>query len=162
MCRAGIKSSFYYIHLTQAYLHPQARLPNFSQNLIHLLVCPGSRKISWGIGIPTVLSNAPFKYTDCRAQNEEKLSQQWWMKNFCPSLCKSKLEALVKLCHLSPALLLYGSIQACRLQMGFPWAFMQARLHCSNGCRKQTEEELASLGKGNTFSALPATLVHLM
>lgn len=129
-----------------------------SQNLMQLPVCPACRKISQGTGTPVVLSSVPFKCTNCRAQNEEKWSQQWWMENFCPSLGKFKLEAVVELCHLSPALLLYGSIRACKLQMGFPRAFMQARLHRSNVCRKQTEKSWEVWAKGIHFPSNTSTL----
>lgn len=37
-----------------------------SQNLIHLPVCLGSRKISWWTWTPTVLSSVPFKCSNCR------------------------------------------------------------------------------------------------
>lgn len=67
------------------------------------------------------------------------------------SLIRFKLEALVELCHLSPALLLHGSIQACKLQMGFSWAFMQAGLHRSNICREQTAESWEAWAKEKHF-----------
>lgn len=67
------------------------------------------------------------------------------------SLIRFKLEALVELCHPSPAVLLCGSIGACRLQMGFSWAFMQTRLHRSNICREQTAKTWEAWAKGRHF-----------
>ena len=120
-------------------------------------MCPGSGKISWGVGTLAVLSIVHFKCPNCRAQNGEKWSQQWWMKNCCPSLGKFKLEDLVELCHLSPALLLWCSIQACNLEMGFPWAFTPARLCCPNVWRKQTEKSWEAWAKGIHFQTTSNT-----
>lgn len=78
-------------------------------------------------------------------------------ERFCPSLGRLKLETLVELCHLSPALLLYGSIQACKLQMGFPQALMQARLHPSNVCGEQTDKRWEAWAKGSLFQTASNT-----
>lgn len=72
------------------------------------------------------------------------------------SLIRFKLEALVELCHLSPALLLHGSIRACKLQMGFSWAFMQTRHHRSV-CRKQTAKSWEARAKGSHFQTTSNT-----
>lgn len=77
------------------------------------------------------------------------------------SLIRFKLEALVELCHLSPALLLYGSARACKLQMGFSWALMQTGLHRPDSCRKQAAKSVKP-GKREAISKPPAALVHLM
>lgn len=84
-------------------------------------------------------------------------------EGFCPSLGRFELKALLQLCHVSPALLLHGRIQACRFQTGFPWVLMQARLRLLNVYGKQTEKRWEVLAKGihfQTTAQLTQFLLH--